>query len=80
MKITVCLGSACHVKGSHQVLESIQRLIKTHHVEDQIELAGTFCTGNCDKGVCVTVDGNLISFSPNNVEELFGKEILAKLQ
>ena len=46
MTITVCLGSACHVKGSHFVLEGLKSLIKQHHVEDKVTLAGTFCTGN----------------------------------
>lgn len=46
MTITVCLGSACHVKGSHFVLEGLKSLIKQHNVEEQVTLAGTFCTGN----------------------------------
>ena len=27
MKITVCIGSSCHVKGSRQVVEQLQELI-----------------------------------------------------
>ena len=38
MTVTVCLGSACHVRGSHQVLETLQRLIKENHVEDKVQL------------------------------------------
>ena len=80
MTITVCLGSACHVKGSHFVLEGLKSLIKQHHVEDKVTLAGTFCTGNCQKGVCVTVDGDLFSLSPETTEEFFEKEILTRVK
>ena len=79
MTITVCLGSACHVKGSHIVLEILQRMIKENHVEDKVNLAGTFCTGNCQKGVCVTMNDTLFSLSPETTEEFFKNEILAKL-
>jgi len=57
MKIVVCIGSSCHLKGSRQVVEELQRLVKEHHVEDKVELSGTFCMGKCQEGVCVTVDG-----------------------
>ena len=80
MTVTVCLGSACHVRGSHQVLETLQRLIKENHVEDKVQLEGAFCMGNCEKCVCVRLDGTLFSFSPDTTEELFQKEILAKVK
>ena len=27
MKVTVCIGSSCHIKGSRQVVEALQNLI-----------------------------------------------------
>ena len=42
MKITVCIGSSCHIKGSRQVVEQLQYLIKSNHLSDEVELAGTF--------------------------------------
>ena len=56
MKITVCIGSSCHIKGSRQVVEQLQYLIKQNGLGDRVELAGTFCMGKCQMGVCVTVD------------------------
>ena len=55
MKITVCVGSSCHLKGSHQVVERLQELITKNNLKDQVELLGTFCIGKCQLGVCVTV-------------------------
>ena len=80
MTVTICLGSACHVKGSHFVLEQLKALIKENNLEDKVTLAGTFCTGNCQKGVCVTIGGELFSVSPETAKDFFEKEILAKVQ
>ena len=78
MTVTVCLGSSCHVKGSHFVLEELQKALKERQLEDQVQLAGTFCTGNCEKGVCVTRDEELFSVHPDTVEEFFNTEVLPK--
>ena len=79
MTITICQGSACHVKGSHFVLEGLKALIKEHNLEDQVTLAGTFCTGNCQRGVCVTIGDQLYSVSPDTTRSFFESEVLAKL-
>ena len=79
MKITVCIGSGCHLKGSRQVVEQLQRLIEENNVGDKVDLGGTFCLGNCQNGVSVTVDGELHSVSPETVGEFFANEVLAKV-
>lgn len=78
MKVTVCIGSSCHIKGSRQVVEELQRLIRENNLEEKIELAGTFCLGKCQQGVCVTVDEEFHSVSPASVNEFFRNEIAAK--
>lgn len=79
MKVTVCIGSSCHIKGSRQVVESLQHLINLHNLKEKVELGGTFCMGKCQQGVCVTVDDGFYSVSPDTVQEFFDKEILAKV-
>ena len=79
MKITVCIGSSCHIKGSRQVVEQIQYLIAENNLGDKVELGGTFCMGKCQQGVCVTVNDSFHSVTPENVEEFFAKEVLAKV-
>ena len=54
MKITVCIGSSCHIKGSRQVVSQLQYLISQNNLDDKVELGGTFCMGQCQKDVCVT--------------------------
>ena len=79
MKVTVCIGSSCHIKGSRQVVEQLQYRIGEANLGDQVELAGTFCMGQCQEGVCVTVDDKFFSVSPETTKELFEKEILARV-
>ena len=79
IKVTVCIGSSCHIKGSRQVVEQLQSLIARHNVADKVELGGTFCRGNCQQGVCVSVDGAFHSVSPDTTADFFNTEILEKL-
>jgi NADH:ubiquinone oxidoreductase subunit E len=79
MKITVCIGSSCHIKGSRQVVERLQGLITENNVGNNVDLGGTFCLGNCQKGVCVMVDDSFHSVTPETVDDFFAKEILAKV-
>lgn len=79
MKITVCIGSSCHLKGSRCVVETLQKLVAENKLEDKVELAGTFCMGRCKEGVCVTVDNEFYSVSPDTVEDFFKNDVLAKL-
>ena len=79
MKITVCIGSSCHIKGSRQVVEQLQYLIAKNDLGDKVELGGTFCMGKCQQGVCVTVNDSFHSVTPETVEEFFAKEVLAKV-
>ena len=43
LKITVCIGSSCHIKGSRQVVEQLQYLIAENRVGEKVELGGIFC-------------------------------------
>ena len=79
MKVTVCIGSSCHLKGSRQVVERLQALIDDKNLKDKVDLGGTFCLGRCQEGVCVTVDGNFFSVSPESVDNFFEKEVLSKV-
>ena len=79
MKITVCIGSSCHIKGSRQVVEQLQYFINENNLGDKVELGGTFCMGKCQRGVCVTVDDSFHSVTPETAEEFFKKEIISKV-
>ena len=79
LKITVCIGSSCHIKGSRQVVQQLQQLIADNNLGEKVELSGTFCMGTCQQGVCVTVNDTFHSVTPESVAEFFNNEVLAKV-
>ena len=80
IKMTVCIGSSCHIKGSRQVVEQLQYLIAKNNLNDKVELSGTFCMGKCQNGVCVKVNDELFSLTPDQVNEFFEKNVVEKLK
>ncbi len=79
MRVTICIGSACHLKGSRDVIAQLQTLVKQNGLTQKVDLNGAFCTGNCVNGVCVTVDEELFSVSPDTAQAFFEKEIVGRL-
>lgn len=79
MKVTICICSSCHIKGSRSVVEQLQYLISENNLGDKVELGGTFCMGNCQKGVCVNVDDEFFSVTPDTVKEFFENNVKARL-
>ena len=79
IKVIVCIGSSCHIKGSRQVVEGLQALVKENNLGEKVELGGTFCLGECQKGVCVSVDGKICSVTPDTVADFFNTEILSRV-
>lgn len=79
MKVVVCIGSSCHLKGSHQVVSCIKRLIDENGIADKVELSGSFCFGQCQNDVGISIDGVIHSVKPEDTPEFFKTEILDKL-
>ena len=78
MKLTVCIGSSCHLKGSRLIVEELQALIAEYGLGDKVELIGTFCLGNCQAGVSVMLDETLYSLNPGDTRAFFEKEVKAR--
>ena len=78
MKIVVCIGRSCHIKGSRQVVTGLQKLIEANNLGDRVDLGGTFCMGQCQKGVCVMVDDTFHSVTPETVEAFFNEHVKGK--
>ena len=62
-----------------KIVEELQRLIAENNAEDQVELAGQFCMGTCQQGVCVTLDEELFSLTPETTRAFFEKEVAPRL-
>ena len=50
VNLSVCIGSACHIKGSYNMISMFQQMIEENQLHDKVELKGVFCMGNCGQG------------------------------
>ena len=81
MRLSVCVGSSCHLKGSYEIIQTFKKEIAERHLEDKIELKASFCLGHCTSGVAVRLDDEFLdNISPENAKERFETEILSRIQ
>ncbi len=70
--VRVCMGTACHVKGAHQILQSLERTLKINSggtTEDKMfSLEDVRCLGCCGLAPVITIN-----------EDLYGSVTQAKL-
>lgn len=58
MTVQICVGSSCHIKGAPEIIDLLKNAVTEHHLEQDVSLVGSFCTGKCNRiGVTVVVDG-----------------------
>jgi NADH:ubiquinone oxidoreductase subunit E len=75
--VTVCIGSSCHLKGSHDVVLALQKLIEENKLDNMATVKACFCHGECAKDVSVKVnDSSVISVNRENVNSFFNEYIL----
>lgn len=80
MTVAVCIGSACHLKGSYDVKTIFQDLIAANHLEDRVFLEVAFCLGHCADGVTIKIDDEIFTgLSKDNAAEIFNSKILASI-
>ena len=81
MVIQICVGSSCHLKGSERLVELFQDAIEKNKLQSEITLAGSFCTGRCNReGVTITVDDDVYTgVTPDNFNTFFEDKILKKM-
>lgn len=78
--LSVCVGSACHIKGSYNILNIFQQLIEEYDLSDEIVLKAVFCLGHCTESVSVMVDeGNVHSVSGLTARKFFEEKVMPKL-
>jgi len=77
MKIAICIGSACHLKGAHGVLGAFSALLEKYRLSADIDLEGNFCQGRCTEGVVIKIDDEIITHvSQEKVFAIFQEKVL----
>ncbi len=78
--LSVCMGSACHLKGAEEIVNIFLDRINKKSLGDKIELKGSFCLGPCMEGVVIRFDDELIkNVSIENALEVFDEKILPNI-
>lgn len=75
MKIEICVGSSCHVRGSYEVVKNVEAFVKNQELEQEIELKGCFCMGHCTEGVSIKIDGSVFQVSEETVIECMEEKL-----
>lgn len=80
MIIQVCIGSSCHIKGSHEIVDMMKKAIEENKLEQEITLAGSFCIGKCNRsGVTVQVDDEIVTgVTKEGFKDFFKDHVLSK--
>ena len=76
--VQVCVGSSCHLKGSQDIVELLQKSIEDYKIQDDVVLTGSFCIGKCNRvGVTVQVNDDVhVGVTKENFREFFKTNIL----
>lgn len=79
--INVCIGSACHIKGSYNVINSLQQLTEEYELSDKVETRAAFCLGHCTQSVSVRIgDGEVQSVTGATAREFFVTKVLPEVE
>ena len=79
--ISICVGSACHLKGAHGVLHAFATLLEKHQVAGKIDMEGCFCQGRCTEGVVIKINNEMITnVTKDQVYNLFLTRVLMSEQ
>jgi NADH-quinone oxidoreductase subunit G len=57
LKVSVCLGTNCFVKGSQDVLNGVLRHAEQTGLEGRLDVRAGFCFEKCESGPTVMIDG-----------------------
>ena len=76
--VQICVGSSCHLKGSQEIVELMQKAVEEYKLDGDVVLVGSFCIGKCNReGVTVQINDDIhVGITPQNFKEFFTKNIL----
>ena len=76
--VQICVGSSCHLKGSQEIVELMQKAVAEYNLDGDVVLVGSFCIGKCNReGVTVQINDDIhVGITTQNFKEFFKKNIL----
>jgi NADH-quinone oxidoreductase subunit G len=61
LKVNVCTGTNCFVKGSQNILHEMLDHVQKENLQEQVAVSASFCFENCANGPTVSIDGCKLS-------------------
>lgn len=80
-KVTVCVGSSCHIHGTREILKQFAKVIREESLGGEVVLVGSFCLDRCGETMNWKFDDEHIS-SANvaEAEEALRARLAARLK
>ena len=70
VELSVCVGSACHLRGSYNVIQGMMQIMEEYGLHDKLDFKSAFCMQACDQpGVGVRFDGKVYRLTPAQVRD-----------
>ncbi|MCR5491103.1 MAG: (2Fe-2S) ferredoxin domain-containing protein [Bacilli bacterium] len=78
--VATCVGSACHIRGSREVVEAMRKELSSRGLEERVEIKPAFCLGRCgakEDGITVLVGEEIVEgVTVTDVRRLFDEKIV----
>jgi NADH-quinone oxidoreductase subunit G len=79
LKVNVCLGTNCFVKGSEKILRGLLRQSEEQGLEGEVDIRASFCCENCEHGPTVNINGQRLDHcTPEIAAEAVERELSRK--
>lgn len=76
-ELSVCIGSACHLRGAYNVIQTFQHIIEEKGLHDKINLRAAFCMNACQAvGVSLSLNGQKYFIRAEDAREFFQTTVL----
>ncbi len=77
--LSICVGSACHLKGSYEVIEKFKSCVNQSNLIDKVVIKAAFCLGHCTEAVSVKFEDKIYSVDPDTAKKFFNDIILGSI-
>src|SRR5215469_2769343 len=75
VKVGVCLGTNCYLKGSQHVLNAVLRHADEKGLENRLDVRASFCFERCEHGPNASIDGAVCTCTPESIIEILNERI-----
>lgn len=56
LKVTICMGSSCFIRGNRELADKLQRYIVENNLSVEVQLKGHLCFSECGNGPLVYIN------------------------